>query len=248
MVIYGAILVNSNSIPENPEAKQNNFVEWITSLFPFTTTTTSKPLTETKQCPSCSCGTPNVVHRIVGGEETQEIRYPWMALLKHNNRFYCGGTLITDSFVATAAHCLRGFMSNRISVSLLVHDRKSNSSREISRKAKKIIIHERYNPFNINNDIGLIQLNEAVEMSNVLRPVCMPSKEKDFVGEIGIASGWGATSEGGSLADKLMVSFKAKLLKITLKYFFSPVSTLVFPLYRTTIVMPNMVKIVLLRI
>ncbi|KAM7342802.1 trypsin-1-like [Cochliomyia hominivorax] len=210
-ITFCCFTLTKSHIPERPQAKQNSFVQWLISIFQFVPTTvrpevvtTTTAPSETKKCQSCSCGSPNVIHRIVGGEETQEIRYPWMTLLKHNNRFYCGGSLVSDRYVATAAHCLRGFMSRRISVSLLVHDRKSNSSREINRKAKKVIIHERYSPFNINNDIGLIQLEEPVEMSNVLRPICMPSKEKNFEGEIGIASGWGATSEGGSLAQKLM--------------------------------------------
>ncbi|XP_023305931.2 trypsin-1-like isoform X1 [Lucilia cuprina] len=207
LIVCSASLSNTHYL-EKSEARQNNFIEWLISIFqfnPITQVTTIKPpLTETKQCMPCSCGTANVINRIVGGEETQEIRYPWMALLKNNNRFYCGGSLVSDRYVATAAHCLRGFRPNAISVSLLVHDRKSNSSREITRKAKRVIIHERYNPFNIDNDIGLIQLSESVEMSKVLRPVCMPLKDQTYLDELGIASGWGATSEGGPLAQKLM--------------------------------------------
>lgn len=209
-------VLSKSFIRETSQSRQNNFLEWLISIFQFFPVTPStlkppiiiKPPPESKQCVPCSCGSPNVIKRIVGGEETQEIRYPWMALLKNNNRFYCGGSLISDRYVATAAHCLRGFLTERISISLLVHDRKSNSSREISRKVKNSTVHERYSPFNIDNDIGLLELEESVEMSNVLRPVCMPIRDKTYLDEIGIASGWGATSEGGPLAQKLMVCFE----------------------------------------
>lgn len=213
-VIVSVAAVNTGG-PLKPQLKQNNFLEWLISIFqlnpisgsPISPPDNSKPPTETKQCQPCSCGTANVIKRIVGGEETQETRYPWMALLRNNNRFYCGGSLITDRYVATAAHCLRGFPTNRLSISLLVHDRQANSSRIINRKVKKAIIHERYDPFNVDNDIGLLLLTESVEMSDVLRPICMPMRNETYVNYTGIASGWGAVSEGGPLAQKLMVGF-----------------------------------------
>lgn len=214
------------------QARQGSFIEWLASLLQFPpingnivppTTPTFPPFTtesptEPKNCQPCSCGTPNVIKRIVGGEETQEIRFPWMTLLKYNNRFYCGGSLISDQHVLTAGHCLRGFSSFAISVSLLVHDRNANSSREINRKAKRVYIHERYSPYNIDNDIGIIHLAEPVEMSNILRPVCMPPANETFEGKTGIATGWGALSEGGPISQKLMVSLNCcRNLKTFLK-------------------------------
>lgn len=40
-------------------------------------------------------------------------------------------------------------------------------------------------------------------MESNMRPVCLPEKGKSFTGLKGIATGWGATSEGGSLSTKL---------------------------------------------
>lgn len=46
--------------------------------------------------------------RIVGGDEAGVDEFPWMAKLIYFKRFYCGGMLINDRYVLTAAHCVKG--------------------------------------------------------------------------------------------------------------------------------------------
>lgn len=54
------------------------------------------------------CGERNEVSRIVGGDEAGTNEFPWMARLSYFKRFYCGGMLINDRYVLTAAHCVKG--------------------------------------------------------------------------------------------------------------------------------------------
>lgn len=57
-----------------------------------------------------SCGE-SFAYRIVGGSTAAMAEFPWMALLqfkdveKENLAFLCGGSLITEKHVLTAAHC-----------------------------------------------------------------------------------------------------------------------------------------------
>lgn len=45
--------------------------------------------------------------RIVGGEEATAGEYPWQALLVFGNGIICGGSLIKNGWVLTAAHCIK---------------------------------------------------------------------------------------------------------------------------------------------
>lgn len=69
------------------------------------------------------CGIVNKQTRIVGGQETEINQYPWMAMLMYSGKFYCGGALISDVYVLSAAHCVSGFNKDKITVRLLEHDR-----------------------------------------------------------------------------------------------------------------------------
>ena len=45
--------------------------------------------------------------RIVGGQMSEEGRWPWMAALMKWDQQFCGGSLISDRWVLTAAHCIQ---------------------------------------------------------------------------------------------------------------------------------------------
>ena len=54
------------------------------------------------------CGLPGPAGRIVGGEEASPHQYPWMAALFIDDKWFCGGSLISDQWVMTAGHCADG--------------------------------------------------------------------------------------------------------------------------------------------
>lgn len=48
----------------------------------------------------------NADRRIVGGIETGVQEFPWQVAIALDDMFFCGGALINDNFVLTAAHCV----------------------------------------------------------------------------------------------------------------------------------------------
>merc|ERR1719402_410 len=156
-----------------------------------TTTTTAAPA-------NCNCGIPNRSNRIVGGVETEENEYPWQVGLvsASGSRPWCGGTLISDRHVLTAAHCTAG--SSPSSISVLVGEHRTDDSTFTRVPLSAITDHPDYNSGTMDNDYSILTLAEPVVFSATIAPACLPSTNSDFAGVLATVSGWGTLSSGGN--------------------------------------------------
>ena len=123
---------------------------------------------------SCGCSmNPAVVSRIIGGEAANSSTWGWAVSLYIVNRGRCGGSIISDSWVITAAHCVSGAGSSQVIVyagSTLLE-----TGTQI-RVVRNIIMHPNYNSPPFANDIALLQLQFPFNMSDPsLSLVCLPS-------------------------------------------------------------------------
>jgi len=155
------------------------------------------------------------MNRVGNGVQTRPNEYPWMVLVKaitsqtrHWNgdiqyKFkMCGGSLISDQWVVTAAHCFDEKWL-RVEVELGQHNR---NTKAIEMTISRVIIHEDYGgkPSKYNNDIALLQLPEPVSFNRYVSPICLPSKRAgSFAGLRATVAGWGNT-EHGSLSHVLL--------------------------------------------
>ncbi|RWS06724.1 trypsin-1-like protein [Dinothrombium tinctorium] len=139
----------------------------------------------------------DVQKRVVGGAEVKpRNRYPWMALIKDNEEQLCGGAIINDRFVLTAAHCIDACEeSSGCKVVLGVHNiRESKGAYDID----SFIKHDEYSLF--ENDIGLIKLKRRIRFNESMKPICLPKQQSlsEIVpySENITSAGWGLTSKG----------------------------------------------------
>jgi len=149
---------------------------------------------------SCGCGQANKVLRIVGGEETEVNEYPWQVAIMYDEQQICGGSLVSDKYVVTAAHCTQ-YAVGKYSVQLGAHNISIPDGVNI--KAKKIINHKGYNSNSMKNDIAVIELEEKATLGSSVGVVCLPPKNKDYAGKMAVISGWGTLESGGDSPNEL---------------------------------------------
>jgi len=154
----------------------------------------------------CKCGLAKRNTRIVGGTVTEVNEYPWQVGLvsKGGNRVWCGGALISDQWVLTAAHCVGG---TNFQVLLGEHDYKTTSeSDRVRANVIEAINHPDYNSRTTNYDFSLLKLDQKIDFSEHphIRPICLPGSDDETYDNFkAIVTGWGTTSSGGSLSSKL---------------------------------------------
>lgn len=110
----------------------------------------------------------------------------------------CGGTLIDDRHVLTAAHCINTENPASITITAGVHNRLDNEAgtRQV-RMVEIIFKHPQYNPNTVANDITILRLAEPVEFTKYVQPACLSGPEPKPDDAV-VLIGWGSLELHGS--------------------------------------------------
>lgn len=140
--------------------------------------------------------------RIVGGRDASIEEYPWQITLRRKTspkeafRHSCGGSILNERVILTAAHCVIN-RNPKDYVVIAGTSHKSGNDGVLTRVAK-FVWHERYNSSIYDNDVALIQLESSLPLnSHSIFPVSLGSNAPNNSDVVTI-TGWGALLEGGA--------------------------------------------------
>jgi hypothetical protein len=201
----------ATNVETTPTAEQVRNVE--------TTTSQSQTGGSSKLPKSPDCGFSNVtIPRIVNGVPAKLGEFPWIVALGYRNaknpqlpKWLCGGSLITDRHVLTAAHCIYNrpdlYLARLGDLDLFDNNDGAKPSTVSLANAK---IHENYSPTRYNNDIAILTLQESVNNPTVW-PICLPTvnpyRSMSYLNFSPTLAGWGSVSFRGPSSSTLQQIF-----------------------------------------
>jgi len=146
--------------------------------------------------------------RIVGGLTVIPNSWPWIVDLNFGG-WYCGGTIIDDKSILTAAHCCKG-RENRpewISMTLGQHHVYNHDAGQRRVTVERVIMHPDYTTIGIVNDICILKFNSNGNINleaHKADAVCLPNAgDEPAHGTRCWSAGWGLMQEGRSPAIEL---------------------------------------------
>jgi len=147
-----------------------------------------------------------ISNRIIDGQEAVANAWPWVVRIAEGSgdsmRQICGGAILNNDWIVSAAHCIITIDPSLYSVILGDHKINEITGREqVSRVTE--LVYNGYQELNSNNDIVLMKLATPAKYNDFVSPICLPEQGEptdvtvegkvSYVGAYGVTVGWGQT-------------------------------------------------------
>ncbi|XP_059490139.1 serine protease 53-like [Neocloeon triangulifer] len=136
--------------------------------------------------------------KIIGGSLATAGQFPYIAAVLNNGVEFCGGVLISDYTVLTAAHCTTGGVYYEVILGALNYNNAAEPGRLVV-TATKVRVHQAYDDFTLANDIAVIEFDSRINLTSTIQTARLPGWSQNglkFEDIPARTAGWGWTYEG----------------------------------------------------
>lgn len=169
-------------------------------------------LPQKPRAPSQESRSKNRSGKIISGQSASKGSFPWQAMLWELwAGAFCGGALVSEEWIVTAAHCIVEFQdrfarSLRIASLVVKLGKNDQNHREVEEaivNVAKVITHPRFDQVSYDNDIAMVRLSRKVRFTDYILPICVGTRnfleENVYTRNVsGTVTGWGLMAEDGS--------------------------------------------------
>lgn len=127
--------------------------------------------------------------------------------LRNSDGHFCGGSILNDRYILTAAHCVENTSKSSITIWAGVTDFYSPGNYRQILKVKNIYIHPKFRRSTLDYDVAVLEVKKPFRFNNNVQPVTLISssdKRPERVGNTVQVSGWGVPISGGSYTSNLL--------------------------------------------
>ena len=162
-----------------------------------------------EKCGSLKSSSTSNLFAFQGSTDEEDIMAPWLAAVgKYTEKVFenfqvsCSGVVLTRRIIVTAAHCFEAFneanKSHLIPTHVRVGVNRIDSRFSEDRKIEEYINHPNYKYPEFYFDVALILLEEDLNFSSRISPICLPEKAQSHPGASTAVSvqGWGKDADG----------------------------------------------------
>ncbi|XP_017797034.1 PREDICTED: mite allergen Der f 3-like, partial [Habropoda laboriosa] len=140
--------------------------------------------------------------QIVGGKDAPVGKFPYQVSLRYNGNHFCGGSILSQRDILTAAHCVEG-LKNVKDITVHVGTTQLKSGGE-SYGVQKIVAHSGFSSTRLVNDVAVIRVDRDIKFSNLVKPISLATSGT-FEGSPCVLTGWGTTRVGGNVPNNLQM-------------------------------------------
>ncbi|GBM85185.1 Coagulation factor X [Araneus ventricosus] len=127
-----------------------------------------------------TCGVSKVPgdSRIRGGRRVVKGSWPWqVVVLNALNEALCGGVILSERWILTAAHCAR----HNLKVRAGEHDLSRKEGTEQEYSVADVFAYEGYDTWTVEGDIALLKMESPFQFNHYVQPICLPAEGEEIL-------------------------------------------------------------------